>query len=319
MIYRKDNTTKSLLILDNHTPGIEAILPGFRRSGFFDFCIQVPFRTIHLMMKNKKGFFSRTINKNKLSIEFVDQNSEILQYDDFIRNSEINLFYGLGLTSSYFILKYSHNHIRLLEDGEGNYYTRLSALKVFKRKYILNTFIGEGIDSAVKEVEVQFPEKLDRRVRAKGRKLELKKMQDQLSEEESNRILEIFLNDQRINFSTGKMLLLITQPFSEDKYFSEERKVDLYNEILSEYANGYSIFIKPHPRELTDYSGKINYNFTEIPRSFPLEMFNLLKNIHFDIGITVFSSGLNNLNCVEKKIVLGKEVRDKLKDSAFRL
>jgi Glycosyltransferase family 52 len=317
-IHRKDKNAKSLLILDNHTPGIESIIPGLRESGIFDACLQVPFRTVRAIIK-EKSFLSRVINRKKQSLELVESNSEILKHDAFIRNSEINIFYGLGLTSSYFILKYKRNFIRLLEDGEGNYYTRLNFLKVFKRKYILNTFIGEGIDKEVKEVEVQFPEKLDPRVRKKGKKLELKKMQDDLNEADSNKILGIFLNGQKINFSANKKLLLITQPFSEDKYFDEQTKINMYNDILSEYIQEYAIFIKPHPRELTNYQGKITSDFTEIPRGFPLEMFNILKNVHFDVGITVFSSALANLDCVSKKIVLGKELRDKLKDSAFRL
>lgn len=311
-LYREDKNIKTLLILDNHTPDIESIIPRLEQSGFFDHVTQIPFRDVRTKIR-KSGVFRRNFNRSKNEITFVDTHTDISKYDEFIRNSEINLFYNLGLTSSYFISKYPNNTIRLVEDGEANYHTKLSFFKVFKRKYILNTFIGEGIDQEVNEIEVQHPEKINSRILHKGKKLELQKMQDGLTPEQSNKILDVFLDGHGIDFSGSKKLLLITQPFSEDRYFDEDRKVQLYNELLEPYAAEYTIFIKAHPRELTDYKNKIVYDFVDIPRAFPLEMFNLLKNIRFDIGLTMFSSGINNLNCIDKKIILGMDAFEKIK------
>jgi hypothetical protein len=54
------------------------------------------------------------------------------------------------------------------------------------------------------------------------------------------------------------------------------------------------------------YADAFKYKVTEIPRAFPLEMFNLLKNIDFDLGVTLYSSGLKNMANVKQKIFLGK-------------
>lgn len=109
-----------------------------------------------------------------------------------------------------------------------------------------------------------------------------------------------------VNLNGKKKLLLITQPLSEDGHMSEDQKIRLYNDILNPFVSEYTFFVKAHPRELTDYRGKLNYEFTLIPQGFPLEMFDLLKGVHFETGITVSSSSLSNIQCVDKKIQLGR-------------
>lgn len=311
-IYREDRNSKSLIVINDHTPNVEKILPGLIENGFFDSLIQVPFRKIDKQLKKNKKVFNRLISRNKLAIESVEKNSGILKFDEFIRNSEINLFYNLGLTPGYFLLKYKNNFIRLVEDGEGNYTSRVGLLKEFRRKYILKTFVGDGLDDHVKEIEVQYPDKLVKRLKHKGKKLELKKMEEELSAENRDKILKLFMCGLQIELTGRKKLLLITQPLSEDKHMTENQKVEMYNQILKHYVDRYSLFIKPHPREETNYQEKINYNFTSIPQGFPLEMFDYLNGIHFELGITVSSSSLYNINCVDKKIILGRKYFKKL-------
>jgi len=304
-IYRKEKDTKSLIIINDLTPGIDKIFARLTENTFFDYLLQVPFKKIERKIKKENNLFFRIIKRNKHIVEFVETDSEILKYDEFIRNSEINIFPDLGLTPSYFLLKYKKNYIRMVEEGEGAYFLRVGKLKAFKRKYILNSFIGGGLDNEVREIEVQLPEKLNKRLGKKGKRFELKKMEDNLSIENREKILEIFMSGIEMDLSGQKKLLLITQPL-EETFMSEENKIKLYNQILEKYSD-YSIYIKLHPREVTEYKGRLNYNFTIIPGGFPLEMFDLLKGINFELGITVCSSALYNMNCVEKKIILGRE------------
>ncbi len=305
-IYWKEKNIKCLLIVNDQTPDIAKIFPGLAETGFFDFHLQIPFEEIMRKIKKDNNVFARTIKRNKFAIEYVEANSEILKYDEFIRNSEINLHFDSGLVPVYFLLKYKNNFIRMLEDGEGNYFPRVGNFKAFKRKYILNTVIGGGLDKEIKEIEVQFPENLIKKLKAKGKKFEFKKIQSELSAENKNKIIQLFMRGIDLNFMGDKKLLLITQPL-EAKYMTEETKIELYNRLLDQYGKGYSIFLKPHPRELTDYNGQLNYEFSVIPRGFPLEMFDLLQGIKFELGVTVCSSSLYNMNCVEKKIILGRE------------
>lgn len=311
-IFRADRSSKSLLILNDHTPGLSEIVPALRTSGYFDFVIEVPFVKLKRRIKDETGFVNKLFKRNKLAIEYVENNSPIQAHDVFIRNAEINLFYNLGLSSSYFITKYRNNFFRMLEDGEHNYLPRVGRFQAFKRRHILKTVMGEGLDPEIKEIEVQHVHRLHERVRVKGKTLELQKMQEALSAADQEKILSIFMNGQSIEVTGSNNALLITQPLSEDGLLTEAEKISLYNNLLQQHAAGLAVYVKCHPREKTDYHGKILPTFTEIPRRFPLEMLDLLKSIRFKKGITVFSGGLNNLQCIEEKVFLGKDYLKKL-------
>jgi hypothetical protein len=293
------------MVVNDHTPGMSEILPALKESGFFEHIIQVPFVSIDRRMRRENPL-KAMLFRNKLKIKYVEANSEILSFDPIIRKSEINLFYNLGLTSAYFLIKYPSNFIRMLEDGERNYLPKVSPWTAWKRRYILRTVMGDGLDQQVKEIHVQEIDRLNERVKHKGKILALGYMQDNLSAIDNEKIIRIFLNNKTIQLSHKKRLLLITQPLSEEKYFNEETKIRLYERVLKPYVHEYEIFVKPHPRELTRYAGKLKYTVIEIPRAFPLEMFNLVKNIDFDLGITLYSSGLKNVVNIREKVFLGK-------------
>ncbi len=305
-LYRKDRNSKSLLILNDHTQDIEKIIPALKENGFFDEYLFVPFRKIENEVKSNYTWVDRILFRNKVMVKAVEQGSAINQYTDFIQESELNFFYLWGYPSAYFVIRYRDNFARIIEDGTRNYLLKTSKFKFLKRKYILNTYIGDGFDNAIKEVEVQYPDRLDLRIRHKGTLLELKKMQNNLSAEDNVRILNVFMKDQAIDFTKQKKLLIITQPLSEDGFITEHYKVSLYARMIDEYAAGHEVYVKPHPRELTNYKQLLDRDFIEIPRAFPLEMFDLMKNINFDKGVTLFSSSISNLNCITHKIELGR-------------
>jgi hypothetical protein len=292
------------LILNDHTPGVASLIPMLEKSGYFDFIIQVPFVTLKRRLKKEKSFLSRVFSRNAFSLDYVESYSSILKYDEFIRNAEINLFYNQGLAYFYFLIKYKSCFIRMVEDGERNYNPRIGRFKAFFRRQVLRTAIGEGFDPEVKEIEVQHTDRLNKRIAHKGKKLELNAMRDRLSQEQQQKILGIFLRDANISVSGDNNLILITQPLND---LDEPVKIALYNQLLGEYSKGYSIYLKAHPRELTDYAGKIQYPFTEIPRYFPLEMMNFMNSIQFKRGVTVFSSSLYNLQKIDERVFVGED------------
>jgi len=307
-IFRLDKKSKSLFINNNYTPGIDRVVPAMRESGFFDEVALIDFAPVSKAVRAKLNFFHRMFNRERIMMSYLEKNTDILKYDKFLQDADINLFHHKGLSSGYFILKYPENFIRMLEDGSRNYFPEITPLKQFRRKYLLNTFVGDGLDDCVREIHVQHPERLPRRTRHKGIKLELKKMQQSLTRDENQRILNIFMNNQDVDLRGDKKLLLITQTLSEDRYTTEEYKIDLYKRIIREHGAGYKLYIKPHPRETTNYREKLDCDFTEIPRSFPMEMFDLMKNITFDRGITISCNPIFNIDCVRDKVMLGKDI-----------
>src|SRR5688572_13918746 len=109
------NKGKNLIIINDHTPQIESVIPYLTDSGYFDHAIAVPFRKIADLLKEEKGALGNFINRNNNSIRYVEQHSRINDFDDFIKDAELNLFYNWGLPSSYFILKYPQNYMRIIE------------------------------------------------------------------------------------------------------------------------------------------------------------------------------------------------------------
>lgn len=305
-LYRSDKTGKSLLILNDHTPGLENIIPALRENHFFDEFLVVPFRKIESAERNNGSFLSRVFFRNRAMIRAVEANSDIGRFESFIRESEINSFYLWGYPTAYFVFRFAGNYLRIIEDGARNYIIRIRKAKLLKRKYVLRTYIGDGFDTAVKEINLQSPEQLDPRLRHKGTHFNLKEMQDNLSPADNQRILNVFMKGEGITLNNRKKVLIITQPLSEDNFVTEAYKLSLYAEMIDEHAAGHDVYIKPHPRELTDYRKQLGRDFIEIPRSFPLEMFDLMQNIRFDKGVTLFSSGIANLRCITHKIHLGR-------------
>jgi len=299
---------KTLLIITDFTLGIDEIAKSLIQRNIFDNLLIVHTIRIKTELFKKDTLFKRIRHRNCLTIKAVEENSNIVDFYPFINDSEINLFSSKGFSNTFFILKFKKNYIRLIEDGYRNYNPRIGRIKAFKRKYILRTVIGEGRDKEVKNIEVQFPDNLPKYVMHKGTKLDFTGLQEKLSEKETNTILSIFLKNHTINIGSGKNLILITQPLSEDRLISEKAKIQLYKDILVKYKNDYIVYIKTHPRELTDYKAQLNIDFVEIPRSFPLELLNFLNHINFNLGITIFSSALNNLICVENRIFIGEDV-----------
>lgn len=306
-LQHKNPNSKSLLILNDHTPGIEKLISALRENGFFDDVIFAPFRRIESAEKSNGSLLSRTLFRNRAMVRAVEQHSDILKWKSFIEASEINSFYLWGYPTAYFVMRFPNSYLRIIEDGARNYIIRISHAKLLKRKYLLRTYIGDGFDERVREINLQFPEQLDERLRHKGTRLELRQMQDNLSARDNQRILNVFMNGETVRLNNQKKILIITQPLSEDNFVTEQYKVSLYAEMIKAHADDHEVYIKPHPRELTNYHEKLHRPFIEIPRSFPLEMFDLMENIRFDKGITIFSSGMGNLRCIAYKVHLGRD------------
>lgn len=304
-LFFKNSDSKSLIIIHDHIPHLPEIIPLLIENNFFDFHLAVPFTSVN---RAKTSKILRALKRKSLLVDRIDSGTEILRFETFIRNAEINIFNNRGGAYNYFVQKFKGSYIRLIEDGLGNYQSLIGKFKAFRRKYIFNLVIGAGHDDEIQEILVQFPEKVvEPALKPKAKKLELQKMQDSLSEADRERMLNVFLRDFKMSVSGEKKLILITQPFP---YLDLATKIKLYNEVLDLYGSEYTIFIKPHPRDQTDYRG-INYSFTEIPRHFPLEMMNLLKDIQFDLGVTLYSGALHNISGVKEKIFLGKAFMEK--------
>jgi len=309
--FERNKGVESLLIVNDHTPCLEDIAKKLVSEGFFTNYLFVPFIDINIKYRSEENYFRKFFSRNKTTIRYVERDSNIKQYHDFINNSTINLFYNLGFSSTYFLIRFKENEFNQVEDGFRNYNPNVSNLKALKRK-LLGTPQGEGRDPQIKTIEVQFPEKLPKIVRNKGVKLDISELTKSLPTENRQKLLDIFLQGHTFEINGHKKAILITQPLSEDKFITEDYKIELYRKIIIDYAKDYDVYIKPHPRETTDYKGKIGTNIVEIPRNFPMEILNFYPDIVFEKGITIYSGALNNLVNIKERIFLGHDYDKKI-------
>lgn len=111
-------------------------------------------------------------------------------------------------------------------------------------------------------------------------------------------------------------LLLLTRPFVEDGMFADyDAQMAFFRQLLARYGAGYTIFIKPHPRDKGDYAAAFP-EATVLDKNMPSEAMNLVMPFRFARALTVASQSLKTLTCADEKLMLtleeslGTEARD---------
>ncbi|MBD1571474.1 glycosyltransferase family 52 [Aliivibrio sp. S10_S31] len=187
---------------------------------------------------------------------------------------------------SYIFLK---NGFILLEDGSVNFkkYNSISLSNKVKELLIGSKLFG--FSNKIKKIYLTDGAPiLEDKIKKKVELINIKNMFDDLSDEGKERIKKLF------SFSCGNNLiidrLLITQPFSEDGRMTENEKVAMYIDIMKTYSISA---IKPHPRELTDYSKYTSISI--IPSHIPFQLIQELVSISEIISLS--STANNSIEC----------------------
>ena len=313
MLYAKNNKKKNIssrLIYFNLDSAFDSYHTQLKNHPYFDEVISVPdvrnrnIRGLRAMIKNI--FFYRK-EVNQYFTQFIDQT----ELDKFMTDAEINVFSTTLLFQKFIFFNYTNHDFRILEDGLLVY--RKIHNPITRLIKLLHAVPDRPSDKIFKEIYVTNPENLPNNIQGKAKKMDLDLLVNNLDENEKEELAEFFLKDFISDNKGIKKLLIITQPLSEDGFITEEYKIHLYKKISQEYSQkGYTVYLKPHPREKTNYASLLPKEGKIIPGSFPLEIFNLKSLITFDTGITIFSSALKNSNFIKNKIFLGEEWDDKI-------
>lgn len=193
--------------------------------------------------------------------------------------------YGHGHTQFSYMF-YEYENAYLIEDGLANYRKLESnfisnRLLNFLGLYIKGSKSGYGTHENIKKVYLTYEGFCD--VSSKAEIIDLNALWENLSLEDHLKILKIF------NFSNLENIdvLLITQAFSEDNLMDLNEEMMIYSEIVEKYPN---IIIKPHPREVKDYS-KIFPDNTVLDKHFPVELL-VLMGIKIEKTVTISSTAV---------------------------
>lgn len=192
----------------------------------------------------------------------------------------------------------------VIEDGLRNYIDEKKLENLEKGKmlkiFFLNTLILRfnikflkykcyGFDKITKKIYLTNPEEIKSQIlREKSLKLDIHELWRNKTIQEKNEILKLFNAEKYKNINLKNSVIILTQPLSEDKIVTEQEKIDIYRKIIEKIKNK-KIYIKPHPREKTDYK-KIISTLKIIEKDIPIELL-ALQNLKDAKIITLFSTG----------------------------
>lgn len=221
----------------------------------------------------------------------------------------INSFSDQDIMTRYFLD--CNIEVNLYEHGIINYQENFNSITQKIKKYIFRMEKPYGRDKRVKNIYLKFPEKAPADIKEKTLKLDLDNLIDKL--DDIQKIKNIYEVEGIEKIEKGE-IWLVTQPLSEDKIISEEEKLELYKKILEKYKEK-NILIKPHPREITNYTSfieKIAMNNVDIMNNcYPLELLKVLK-IRPQKVVTIFSSAVLDYKEDTEIDFYGTEVHPKL-------
>lgn len=317
---------ESDIILTTSIPNVESLKRSLEKSKIFNDIIIFP------EIELKEKFYNEHIESlkfrgNKL-IDIVER-----QFKIYKNYKNIYIYNDWTIFGCYIMDKKIKYH--LIEDGLDGFYYLKGNLDLINKKYFNKIFYPNFIQKIKKsikkilncgyeyfgtskyaiDIEVNDISKI---FIPHNKVIEVpkKELLKNLTINEKKEIYDIFINENIDINIKDKKLLLLTQPLIIDRMVSrEEYQIKAYIDILNKYGKGYKIYIKPHPRDCTDYKKYLKkYNVTILSKNMPTEILDYNENVKFDLGITITSSSIRGMKCIEEKIELGFEYLDNYKD-----
>lgn len=118
--------------------------------------------------------------------------------------------------------------------------------------------------------------------------VDLKQAWEKSDKEKKKIILDIFdLTENDLQELKSRKVILLTQPYVEDKKMAEKQLINIYKDIINKYGEE-NVLIKPHPRDKCEYKhffpGAILFS-----KSVPMQLLALL-GINYEHIVTINSS-----------------------------
>lgn len=204
------------------------------------------------------------------------------------KDCRVNLFIDQGVFGQFFLK--NNKEVYLYEHGNGNYCVGAYPNHKWIKK-LLGITEGYGRHNLIKEVYLQYPDKAPKDIRNKVVGFSIRKLFSSLNSKHKESIFSFFGID---NMQSSNDVILLTQPISEDGFYSENEKIEIYKNIIKkqDLNEQMNLVIKPHPRDMTDYKKHIP-GITVLSRNFPMEILNF-TDIRFSKAITICSSAVYN-------------------------
>lgn len=302
----KNKDEKNEIVLYGTISEVDKLCKKLLKNNIFEKVYIFNYIDIDEYKKIPKGnnIFDRII-KNK---KFINNN---YNFGFLKEKNNIYIFNDDSIIGRY--LRLNKIRYNLIEDGL-NCYQNIDKHYNFnndfkqKIKIMFNTLdCVFGKSKYVKQIEVNSIKNINLFVKDKFIEVPRKKLFEGLTEEDKNKILNVFVEEKINFFNTKSVSILITQPLYIDGFLDNyTQQVEMYKYILNKYGVG-KIVIKPHPRDEIDYSNIIEDDVIILDRNVPIEILNFIDGIIVDRVITAFSTAIDGIDFCDDKIKLGYE------------
>ena len=136
-----------------------------------------------------------------------------------------------------------------------------------------------------------------------------KKMIDSLSEEDKEKLINLFVKDIDqlkvfIEKGVNDGILILTEPLC-----TLDIREQIFTDIINQFKNEGVIFLKPHPRDNLDYKSLFG-EYWIFDKTIPMEILGLFKEIHFKKVVGVYTQ-LGLIDFADERIMLGSKLMDK--------
>lgn len=189
--------------------------------------------------------------------------------------------------------------------------SKFFGLKVFLSSLNL-IFIQDGygkycIDMEVNDLEgIRYKNKKYFAVPRRG-------LVEKLTVEQKQLLLKVFVaNVEQLEkvAACGRGVLVLTEDLCD-----METRERIFKDIVARFETEGEIVIKPHPRDIMDYS-RIFPDKIIIERKVPMEMLEFIPGLRFAKVVSVFTA-ISELSFAEEKIRLGAEFMDRYEDPSI--
>lgn len=310
------------IVLSNHIPEMKALYKPLKESGIFHKVYYYDDKLYQKYIKNenltdyikfpkilfswpkklKRYFLYQKLAKKEKKPKGLD----FKKYDEILANDGVSTMnFKLNSEKIYYITS---------EHARGNFTIKipLHIIAVWITVLLdrLNLIVAySGMSKYVKAVEVDCAENLVSYIKKKKiRECNIKKLEENLSEEQKDKLYQIYAKAYHLPDKFEKEVnLLLTNPLYEDKILNSKKEhIQCYLDAIQKYMDSsLTLMIKAHPRDNIKYEN-IFPNAIIINPAVSSEVLNCCKSLKYHTVLTMFSSSILSFRTAKKRIVLGE-------------
>lgn len=273
---------KTDILVTDYIPQHEYLAQKIQESRLFDQVILVG-RIHEYTADNKLDYIFNYHRKNAKYIETQLSFSLRVYNEIYIFHDDTWFAHYLKCAGiQYNLIEDALDSFKIISRTPFGYMLRKNDLKLWIKNTFRIGYVFCGYDRFTKSVEINCIQGVEIRRLARKKLVECprKPMFDSLTKSELEILEQIFLRDIPV-FDDRNSALMITQPLFEDGIVSSEsEQIEIFRKLAEKHCGGYTLVIKPHPRDNTDYHAVFPDSII-INKNMPLEVIFMVRQYHF--------------------------------------